>query len=277
MELYKFVKSHPLLQGHTINYHTSELNEISTNIEIFGGATLTAKSIFSFGIRGSHQRSHKKLDAVDISHVIEGDSVPRMIYFVYKLGQAAASKVEEERAVVDRLFFNKKRQHHYKSVDQQFMFFACIEQEDNKKWPDVFLVAELNLDLNQLGQSLSEWKCLFHVTAVKNSNAFIKLKSSRATSNQKDMIIYAYLNSIRKTVCKNCHHVWSLVDFLDLLICKQVFNSSGEVTVSGVGYELQKKFNECNLWTFYLPPNAFITDDSAEEEDNILKRMLGLR
>lgn len=287
MELYKFVKSLELQQSHTLHIHSSTLNETATQLEVSGGAYCNIfKSIISFGIKGSHRRLFKKLNAVDINHTIEGDQVPRIVYLVYKLSEARNIDLKAQRGIVDRLFYEKnyKKQHHYprlhhphyKSVDQQFMFFACIEQEGDKDWPNEFLVPEVLLDLSQLDENLEQWRCISKEKKiiVKNSNAFIKLNKVPTRPFNEEVMMYSYINSIRKIVCKSCTHSWTLVDYLDLMICKQIYEAhpttAGSTSETFAGYQLQKRLGQCKLWIFYLPQNAFaaVSDDSCDNSSS---------
>lgn len=286
MQLYKFVKDRELKQNHTLTYYDSHLKEVTSRVELSGGMSIPNnlfKSIFIFGFKGIHERSHKKIDKVDISHTIEGDEVPRIIYFVYKLGQPLygtkynkEETIEGQSSMIERLFTKSKKypKFHHKSVHHQFMCYACIEIDNNSyKWPNVFLVGEQELKLYSLSQDLERWSCLDRhdqqAVKVKNSNAYLKLKTIPLQISNEKVMIYAYLNSIKNSECKKCLHDWTLLELWELLECKKTYsnNDDKEKVLDDKGHKLQSKYKSCGLWLYYFPTTTFIQKTSSKNDN----------
>lgn len=278
MEIYKFVKDRELKQNHILTYHAGDLEEITSKSEIFGGISIPnnlLKSIFTFGIRGTRIWARKKTYKVDSSHIIEGDQLPRMVYIVYKLGkplygvrQFKEETIERQFSMVERLFTKRKKypRFHHKSVHHQFMFYACVDlgTTSSYKWPDVFVVGENDVNLSSLAHDVQDWKCTKNESkiTVKNSNVYLSFKTIPTPISREKIMLFAYLNSVRKYKCEDCHHEWNFFEYLELLECKKRYSAhlkhDIDTVVDNCGFGLQTKYHSCGLWAYYFPSNVFV-------------------
>lgn len=273
MELYRFVKDGGLRPNYNVTYRAGKSNETTITGELHGEVAIKIKAIVTFGIKGRKEYCSKNGSKVEFDHVIKGDDVPRMIYQVYKMGQPRCKHKKEETLiglynVIEHLHTNKKKFSKFsgKYVDEQFMFFACVEDTEGFSWPDTFLVNENYLDFHHMSQSLEEWDCITSSdTRVDNSNAYIKLKSAPKPITLEKIMTFVYLHSVRKISCKGCNHVWSLQDLLELLDYDQIYkercqrrhNKLDEKILHNKAYELQKRHNFCGLWIQFLKKDTF--------------------
>lgn len=278
MEIYKFVKDRELKQNHILTYHAGDLEEITSKAEVFGGMSIPGnllKSIFTFGIKGTRIWSRRKSYKVDSSHIVEGDQLPRMVYIVYKLGkplhgvgQLKEEPIERQLSMVERLFTKRKKypRFHHKSVHHQFMFYACVELDatSSYKWPDVFVVGEKDLNLSSLSHDLQNWRCTKNESkiVVKNSNVYLSFQTIPTQMSKEKIMLFAYLNSVRKYECEDCHHEWSLLEYLELLECKKRYSAQLRHGINTIvdnrGFTLQTKYHSCGLWTYYFSSKVFV-------------------
>ena len=289
IELFKFVKDRELKQDHVITYHAGDIKELTSKVELSAGVSIVNslfQSAFTFGFKGFRTWYRKRIDKVDISHRIEGDQYPRMIYLVYKLGKPLSGAklkedtIEGQTSMIERLFTEHRKypRFHHKSVHQQFMFYACIQMDDTNshQWPDTFLIGESNLKSSSLHQDLKLWHILDPDSKIKvnASNVYFKFKRLPTQVSNDKMMIYAYLNAIRKTQCLNCSHDWTLCDFWDLLECKKRMNQRIGIVLSDEGYKLQKKHQCCGLWTYYFSTVVFMQKENVHSENGMFSTIL---